>query len=91
MATLQDQITQLRKQQMSLRADLLAYRLFTMAMVTAMNPTAREALLHNVKQLGERAMSSGLFSSRSPDDSTLHAMQAAVDRLIQSLKDLPTQ
>lgn len=84
------QVERLRASMLNMRADLFAYRVFVSGSIIAMTPAARATLLHNVQALGERALSQGLATSRDPSDETLHAMQAALDRVVQQLRELPS-
>lgn len=84
------EIETLRKGLLNMRADLAAYRMLTSASLIAMTGNARNALQQNFRTLSEQAMAAGLANSRSTDDSTLHAMQAAIDRVSSMLADLPS-
>lgn len=89
LAKLKSDVDMLRERMLNMRADLFAYRLTLHASFIAMSAPARAALLHNVQHLGEQAMSMGLATSQSKDDSTVHAMQAALDRVLVALEQLP--
>lgn len=88
--SLQQQIDRLRDSQLNMRADMFAYRIALHASFIAMTPAARQALRTNFQTLGEQAMSHGLATSKAADDSTVHAMQAALNRLQQALESLPS-
>ncbi len=86
---LAEQVETQRKAMLNMRADLMAYRVVLAASFIAMNAPARTALRHNVQRLSEQTMAAGLAHSRSADDSSLHAQQAAFDRVLSLLDELP--
>lgn len=87
--SLQTQVENLRAKMQRLRADLAAYGVFSDALIIAMSPNARSALEANLEILGEAAVASTLAHSQSADDSSVHDLQAALDRLKAQLARLP--
>lgn len=80
-------IAELQERYFNLRADHTAQGMLMDALIIAMAPAAREAVLHNFQHLGERWVAAALAHAQSDD--SVHAVQRSIDHVLLRLRELP--